>query len=492
MPEEVKPTAPAAQPAEQGSQQQQAPATQQSPKEANADKVAKAQQGAAAFLAKKLLEGNKPREKPEEKAEKKDEAKHEADPKDQKEDKAEGEKKEEDKKPEPKPKAERKKPTETEQPRGVDANEIAEAAARGVAKALQGERKSDAKPSKEYTKDDLPPEFAEVYDELVELPKLGGDWKDRNVVAEVVEASRAIDKYKSTWQKKNKGQEFDPSDEEHADFMSEHSIEIPQQALIKAARLVAEGNATKNAVAKVREELGGDIDELRTQKKLSGLRPVVDQVDSSVDEAIAESVGDDVVAALKKGGDEVKKLSESHPYLSDVAAEVAPIANSFASVAIKVLGDVEKFDPQNRMHRQFQQDIIQIENQLAGQESPPKLKDGREFATLEEWGKLSPGAQRRYYTVAELDAIPVVVRAFTKAVADNVASGWKARHERWSKNGSGRTNASSGTPSEQKQEHKSSPTVTPTASKIPEPKAEGKAKSAPAFMANLLLGKKPA
>lgn len=492
MPEPVKDT-PATTPAEQGTPSQQTPPAEK-PKLSNADKIAKAKQEASSFLAKQILgqqkavkEEKKPEPKEDDKEDKQEE-KAEEKKESKSVDKKEGDQED---KVETKPKSERRKPAESER-KEVSTDDIAEAAARGVAKALQGGKPTEKKEeAKEYSKDDLPEGFSEYYDQLVELPKLGGKWKGRDVVAEVVEHSREIEKYKATWQKKNKGQEFDPEDQEHAEFFAEHSIDIPQPDLIKATQAVAERNAKRAAVDEVESKFGPDIEKLRNREKLSRLHPVAVQADSSIDDAIASSIGDDVVAALKKGGEEVKKLAESHPYLSEVAREVAPVANGFLDHAVRIIGGVDKFDPNNRIHGQFKSDLLQIDKQLDEMESPPKLADGREFISIKEFDKLSQQAQRRYYTVSDVDAIPVVVGTFTKTIANEVASGWKARHERWSKSGSGQSKATDGTPKESKPEHKPAPTVTPSASKISEAKDDDKPKNAAQFMAKLVLGKKP-
>lgn len=462
-------------------------------KASNAEKIAKAQQDASAFMAKKLLESSKA---PKKEGPKEPETKAADKKEDAKEDKVEAKKetqKEEAKEhaEEKQQKAERNKPAKPER-REVGADEIAEAAARGVAKALQKDKpKEDVK--KEYSKDDLPPEFADVYDELVELPKLGGKWKGRDIVAEVAEKARAIEDYKAKWLKKNKGQEFDPESDEHQDFMAENAIEIPQTDLIRAAKSVAASAAEKSALQKVDEKYGAPIKELEKQKQMSALRPVYNQAEQAASEEIAAAIGEDVLAAFKKGPEEVAKLRDTHPYMSDVADAIIPAVQGFADVATTLIGGVEKFDPKNGMHAQFQNDVLAIDKGLSELDEPPTLKDGREFASLKEFNNMSPRQQAGYFTVADVEAVPIIAGFYAKTEASKAAGFWKSRHERWVKANGGKAKEASGSPSkeaEKKEEHKPAPTVTPSASKIPEKKDGDKPANPGQYMASVFLSRK--
>lgn len=277
----------------------------------------------------------------------------------------------------------------------IDAEKIAEAAARGVSSALR----ESPKPAPDTT--GIPKEVLEnapLYSELEQLqPKKYGQLNDR-----MVQFARDEDEYAKRWESQNPGKAFDPDNEEHAAWYSSHEPQVDPADIIRA-----------QARIDMRKEIGDSVSpkmrEMEMAVKRQELGAESDKAARRVTDVVAlAAVGGDIKRVTKE---EIVKLQEDDPISFDTAVEVEAKYSAAASAAVLLWNGAANLDKTNEGHALALAAFESLETKLSSlpQESLPR-KEGKTWVPYGQFQRMTPQVKATHYTTELSDVTEYLER----------------------------------------------------------------------------------
>lgn len=361
--------------------------------------------------------------------------------------------------PAPKPAKEDEPPIPKAPPRAprresaMDPEDVAHLAATAAAAAVRSsapaapaatDRQSD---KRVITADDLPEDYGEYFEALKILPEVNPKFKGRDLTAEIATAYEKEQSYRAAWERKNKGKTFDPDDEEHVDFYSEHRVEISPADLRKADREVMRRSAVEDAKKAIIDDLGPEVEDLKVNRRLREFEEPVQAAANTIELAVVRAaLGDDADAVLKEGVPAVQARLQEDPDIQRVAARADETARGIVNLATRAVAGVERLDPErNQAHANFVEFLGILERSVAAGVIDAPAIGGKQFISREELVRLPERKRAGYYTVASYDQLPVLVAGWA---AGRVSSAIKSRNSSFERMAArmGYTKASSASP----------------------------------------------
>lgn len=208
--------------------------------------------------------------------------------------------------------------------------------------------------------------------------------------------------YKANWEKENKGQKFNGTDEEHNDFFADNAVKWEERdyqraiAAMESETVVAEER--KRSEEKIREleakSLVGELEPAIRGRQAQVARGILKELDETYEGIITED------ARLDK--DKFEALKNSNPLAAKaIVSDLAPLAQ-FVRETEKLFHPSGhfKFDPANQVHQDIYEFAVAQEKAIKGLPSAQQLDaDGRKFATKAEYDALSPERLDDYWTI---------------------------------------------------------------------------------------------
>lgn len=343
---------------------------------------------AARFFAKmnKLDEPKAPKE------EKKEEPKEEPKP----EAKEESPKKE---KPEPpaedvkvskrKPKAEAKKEL-------VDA--LAEAQ-KPLVEAIQKQQKQEAK-APEPAKPTLSKSDEKMVARLKKLEEINPSYS--GAADNYLSFKEKEKQYQADWERKNPDAEFDPSDSDHSKWYERNEPSIDEDDFEEAKEALIREQAEKAVEERIRKE----VEPLkRKQAEESAVAKAAPKIEKSL-----QSIGRNAAAAIDPELGKIKdlsKIAEENPVAAEVLTETAsrwmPIAQ-----AASLLYSGHPVDDKNPVFQQVGELVASLEEQVSQLDEDAQVRNGKQFATISEYAKMSQREQARHWYIGEDELVEFV------------------------------------------------------------------------------------
>lgn len=216
---------------------------------------------------------------------------------------------------------------------------------------------------------------------------------------------KKLAEYKNEWSRKpeNKGKVFNLDDEEHGDFLTANDVDYDEDEYAEALADLRVEEKTKPFSDKLKAQEETEARQLRLRE----LTPKIESHYRATAKVFIGELGGDFAKLLNDGGvvvpDERDRLwNEGQEY-----RQVLGMAQKVESVAVELMAlanDVTPFSNQNPTHIEIFQFINSQERAMMAQPPEERLNaDGKEFATADEWHKLSESQRRNYWTFNDTD-----------------------------------------------------------------------------------------
>lgn len=307
-------------------------------------------------------------------------------------------------KPKTKPKA---------QPRpAIDETRIAEIAAEAGARAstetitrMEAEKSKVDKSVAESFKP--PAEYVDQFETFKVLAKLNPD-KYANIVDEFKKFTREEESYIADWKRSNPGQKWDSEADEHNDFY-ERATPAYDEKDFRRAEIRREWAETKKEIRQeVLDEVQPklhELDELKRTETIRSLEPQVAVAARSAMGAILKAI--DPAYEKFVPPEELPKLRDENPMAFDIALEVGRDALPFVSEVTRLFksNGAIKAEEKNPLHHYIYTYAAKMMELIKALPADEQLRDGKKFATWDEFSKLSAAKQESYWTIGEQDLI---------------------------------------------------------------------------------------
>ena len=419
--------------------------------ESRVQEALKAREAMADFFdtGKRKKAEPKPEPKPEEKVEEKaEDPELEDKPKPTKKPKVEPEEDAEEK-PARKPRKPRVEPEEED-------DDVADRIERGfekVAKKLekQAPKEEKAEPSGLSKKD---ADKLRVFEEMAK--EKSDEYGDLPAQFKAFVAKEA--KYKAAWEKKNPGETFDPSSDDHEEFYEQNEPQFEQDDYVDARAELKASEAFERKQKAMEEKMS------ERERKA--------QFEKAAKEAVSD-VGDALATALKGEKTDLKSLASEDPvqakYIRDAQGDLESLVEELFKVFTPDKNS-KKFDQDNKIHGVLYNQLQSYEDGLLQMEPQETMMGNKRFTTIERFAKMSPEQQARHWSVFLEPKLvkDYLVQDFSAMVKAKISEDEQLWEKRVSKN-SGQSNGK--TPA--KAQESKPATQAPAAKKTPAPSVSG-------------------
>lgn len=354
-------------------------------------------------------------------------------------------------KPEPEPEAEEETKEEEPAPkpkrRSITAEKVAEMASKAAAEAaadtmrrleearMEQQRKEQARAEKE-AEPDVPDALKEDVERLKEVQRLHAkEYRGRDLVKEFLDSTHKEVEYERNWRRKNPGQEFDWSDEEHAEFVDTNSVEVDEDHLKEADRSMIKEAAIREAEERFAKKYGQDIEAVRRTRQEAELAPIRQQVDRMASISLLEAVRPDLVELANTDPTKVVEQVRADPIAVEAVSTVERWSVPALDLAVRVLNNQDAYSHNSKEVQALAQAALHVEKVMASvpRDERPTTEDGRRFSTLRDYSAM-PAAQRsRYYTVQEESLVPQLIIKAAQYEAGKIKQDLENRIESYAK-----------------------------------------------------------
>ena len=205
-------------------------------------------------------------------------------------------------------------------------------------------------------------------------------------------------KYQQKWEEQNPDEEFDPSDSAHAKWYERNEPSIDEDDFEEAKEALIREQAEKAAEEKLRKELEPVK---RKQAEESAVAKAAPKIEKTL-----QAIGRNAAAAIDPKYSDLKDLSkigEEDPLAAEILTETANRWMPLAQGAT-LLYSGHPADQNNPLFQAVGELVSNLEQQLSSLEPEMQVRNGKQFATIAEFAKMSPKEQARHWYVDE-DAV---------------------------------------------------------------------------------------
>lgn len=246
----------------------------------------------------------------------------------------------------------------------------------------------------------------------------------KGVVERYQESKAKLEEYKSQWAKDNPDKEFNPDDEEHADFVDELESEIgyDEDDYTEAlADIRAEQKFTEKS-----KTLESKLTKIERAEKLREEAPKLAAVAETTGNAFWKDMGEGFEHVVKDGQLDVKALSElkaSDPVAHDIVVGAAQSVEIAAQVITKLANGLEEYDDKNDTHRALANFAVTQEQKLMQRPREKRLdEEGREFLPKAQYLALPESQRRHHWTFGADDLIYMARVSVGKQAKERLAA----------------------------------------------------------------------
>lgn len=310
----------------------------------------------------------------------------------------------------------RRKPEAPLPPEPVDYERIAEASGRGAAQALS---KAHAKAT--LVELEVPEEEQHTIKVFETMEKMYP--KQKGISDRYRNALKRQQEYESAWQRDHPAEQFDPDADEHNEFFEKNAVDYDDKAYFNAAAKLMADESTKD----IREEVKSNRAEIERERRLKEAEPTLQREEKKAGEQFFAALGDDDFSGIVTNGTvdtaKVNALFESNPAKAEIVFGAAAAVETVARAASALFSGLETFNEKRSEHIAVNDAAVQIEDWMLRAAHPEDQldQDGRQFAPIATFQKMTKAQQARHWTV---DA-----QAIHQVVAYNHAEMAKKRYD---------------------------------------------------------------
>lgn len=285
----------------------------------------------------------------------------------------------------------------------ADKKDLVEALAEAqkpLVEAIQKQTKREESKVEEVPKPTLSKSDEKMVARLRKLEEINPNYKgSADNYLKFKEAER---QYQSKWEAAHPDEEFDPSDDAHSKWYEKNEPSIDEDDFEEAKEALIREQAEKAAEERFRKELEPVK---RKQAEESAIAKAALKIEKTL-----QTIGRNAAAAIDPKLGELKDLSkigEEDPIaaeiLTDTASRWMPIAQGAS-----LLYSGHPADQNNPVFQAVGELVSTLETQISQLDEDMQVRNGKQFATIAEYAKMSPREQARHWYVGEDELVEFV------------------------------------------------------------------------------------
>lgn len=275
-----------------------------------------------------------------------------------------------------------------------EALEIKDAIVEGNRELVQAVTQASAKPASEpapKAEVTLSKPDAKLHEQLKKLEEINPSYKD--VSSKFIEFKKKEAAYEAEWQAKNPDDEFDPDAQEHQKFYQKNEPHIDEDDLEAAREALSDERVAQRVREATEKELSPIKESKRHQEIVERLAPKLNKTFEKVARDAASQISPEL-GSIK----DLSKVAEADPLAAQI---LGGVANHWLPViqTAEFAYSGAKFDPNSEEGVRLGEVVQAIESDYSSIPKDERIKDGKRFATLADYSKMTAAERARHWHV---------------------------------------------------------------------------------------------
>jgi hypothetical protein len=297
-------------------------------------------------------------------------------------------------------------------------DQIAEAAARGVASVMQPKAPEEKKPDAAAPK--LPDREQRKISALEQMEKTSPE-EYKGMAERYRNSLEALVEYAAKWEKDHPGEIFDEAADEHKEFMEKNSEGLDW-----------DDDDYVDALAEVKLQKARNEDQQRQEaqktqtEKIQKALPEIASAKLKAGRSFLATIGEGYQDIISKEGvvskEAFEKLKAEDPVKTEIVVSSADFVERLVETNCSLFGQLVPFDGKNPLHAHINNVILSNEQRLL--KMPPEQQrdaKGRSFLPADKYWKLPPDKRGSVWTFTQQDVSVLLVNAVLKQVKSQIA-----------------------------------------------------------------------
>jgi hypothetical protein len=329
-------------------------------------------------------------------------------------------------KPKPKPPVRKAPPAAAAAAAPLTADQIAEAAARGVATAMTPKKEEPKEePAEELTAGDK-----RTISVLERLEKLYPD-KYKGHAQKFKDAKPALRAYAAQWEKDHPGQEFDENDTEHDAWYESNEPQWDKDDEVEALAEIKAQTAIEEHNKQVNERLSA----FERKDKLRESEPEIAKAQIQPTRLLWDQMGPEFKGMIDENGqvnmEKVVELRKADPTTFATRVQAANALGVEVAELYKVMNGLVDFDAKNPAHVNISNFAVAQEAKLAAAPIEDRTNaEGKDFLPAADYWKLSKAKRENYWTFNVSD-VAALRAAHLSEMTRNLLAEEEKSHQKW-------------------------------------------------------------
>ncbi len=284
----------------------------------------------------------------------------------------------------------------------------AEAGGRAAGAAIERIEKEKAKVEKEKPDEFKPPkDYVQQYEAFKVMAKAKPD-QYGGLVDDFKKFVGEEEAYIKQWKRDHPGEPWNGEADEHNDFYQKVTPTYDDADLRRAEINLELGETKKEIRREVLEEVQPklkELDDLKRNETIRELQPVIEKVEKTAMGSILKAIDPDYEKFTEPA--ELVKLKDQDEDHFEIALTAAQYALPFVSEVTRIFNSkgAVKADDNNPTHREiygYASNMMDLIKKLPAED---QVRDGKKFATWQDYYAMAPALQKNHWTVSEQDLI---------------------------------------------------------------------------------------
>jgi hypothetical protein len=332
-----------------------------------------------------------------------------------------------------KPKKPAAKPAQAATAPALTADQIAEAAARGTAKAMTESKQADKPAAPPTPEEKLSPAEKRKVEVLRHLEQMQPE-KYKGVTDKFIKSTAALSEYASNWEREHPGQAFDDQDPEHEAFFKANDVDWEEEDYTDAAVDIRVQRSLKDKDSATSQEVA----EIKRKMQLQESAATIGEKQNLSAVELWNLFGDDYKDIVTPTGQvnsvKINDLQKADPEGMQIRVNAARALDAEVAEVHKLYNGLVTFQPgTNPVHRSIQAFGAEMEDRMLKQPPEQRVDDkGRQFVTGSQYTKMSPEQQQQYWTFTADDLIQWRTKRLAKLAMQTITAAEES-HRKWAK-----------------------------------------------------------
>lgn len=283
-----------------------------------------------------------------------------------------------------------------------DYDKIAEASARGVAKAFKEDKpapKPEEKPSLDFLSDEDKAELP-----VLEQMEASNPAKYKGLAKKFTDAIKAKQDYEAKWEAENPGKVFNAEDEEHNDFFAKNDVDWKDRDYTEALADLKVAKATKG----LEEKQFAELAKLNARDKEREVAPLAVSEAKRNGKSLFDAIGGDFAKVLADGmnpnPETIAVLYKEDETRASIVFNAANELENIAAENLKLFTGVSRYDENNNIHKKLSDFALSHEQSMETLSREERLNAaGQEFAPAKDYSKMTKAERAKHWTFSARD-----------------------------------------------------------------------------------------